>query len=211
MFKVLIAALMMFSTQLLAQHSHSPGKQVTVQQLTDISPSLQSGLNSLFDSCAQMVLGNSGNTGNQDGGYSGQGYCTFENMGTTRDPNATWGAKNSCHKNRPSDAVDVGTIQCGGVTLDPKSKDPRGIEFAKCVANQTGLPSGTGAGGMALRVIFGNGTPSEGNLSGDPSGKHDDHWHIMVPGCSGGSGGKYDYAGNYEGEGRNPAASDPMP
>lgn len=176
------------------QHSHSPGQQVSIQQLNDISQSLQSGLQSLFEACAQMVLGNSG-------------PCTLENMGTTRPPDATWGAKNSCHKNRPSDAVDIGQISCGGAVMKPK--DPTYMQMANCLANQDGLQQGTGAGGMALKVIYGNGAESRGNLIGDSSGAHDDHIHAMVPGCS--SGGGYGYAGNYDGEGRNPASSDPMP
>lgn len=189
-----VMTVLVFCPPLLADGKHSKGQQVAVNQLNDISPSLASGLNALFDACAQMVLGNSGG-------------CTLENMGTTRDQNATWGAKNSCHKNRPSDAVDIGEINCGGASMKPK--DPQYMQMAKCLANQEGLQAGTGAGGMQLKVIYGNGAPSEGNLVADPSGKHDDHIHAMVPGCS--SSGGYSYAGNYDGEGRNPASSDPMP
>ncbi len=193
--KSILALTLFFSAQVFAGGNHGPGQQVAVNQLNDISPSLQSGLQALFDACAQMVLGN--NAG-----------CTLENMGTTRDPGANYGAKNSCHKNRPSDAVDIGKIQCGGATMAPK--DPNYMLMAKCLANQEGLPPGTGAGGMQLKVIYGNGAPSQGNLVADPSGKHDDHIHAMVPGCSHGGGdgpASYGYAGNYEGEGRGPAST----
>lgn len=174
-----------------AQGQGGGGKaQVGVEGLQDISGSLKMGLTAMFEPCAKKILGN-------------DGPCTMENMGTTRDPNANYGAKNSCHKNKPADAVDMGAIHCGGASMKPKDETYK--QMAECMANGTGLDNAFGANG--LRVIYGNGTPSQGNLIADPSGKHDDHIHAMVPGCSYGGGGgeaKYDYSGNYDDESGSP-------
>jgi hypothetical protein len=190
--KIVILGALLFSIHAVADGDHAGGKQVAVNQLNDISDSLRSGITGMFEACAKKILGN-------------DGPCTLENMGTTRDPNATHGAKNSCHKNRPSDAVDIGAIECGGARMAPK--DEQYMQMAKCLANQEGLDSSPG--GMTLNVIYGNGAPDQGNLISDSSGKHDDHIHAMVPGCSYNNGGasSYGYKGKYDSEGRSPASN----
>lgn len=159
----------------LAEGGHSEGgKEISPEELTDLDEELKRVFVENFTICAQKALGNSAD-------------CRLVNMGTSRHPDANYGAKNSCHKNNPAQAIDVGKIICGGSSADPQQNPEEYMYFAKCMANETQ---------NTMKVIYRD--HEEGNMfAGGDLGTHEDHAHIQSFDCQPSGGGQQRTASSY--------------
>lgn len=111
------------------------------------------------------------------------GCSGFKDMGTSRDPNASWGAKCSCHKLEPPKAIDVGSLDCGSeVTPESGAKGGKYKEFVECMVEfATDDPNAN------FKVIYGFPVTVKGGMMNnkftlEPK-DHKDHFHIQMDGC----------------------------